>query len=80
MSLKSIRQAADTWGVSVYTVRRLAALGLVRTVTVGRRRLVPEGEIARIVATGISPVSQARPTTQKNQKGRSNSEFPGLGK
>ena len=53
MALKSIKQAADTWGVSVYTVRRLAAAGLVRTVTVGRRRLVSENEIERIVATGV---------------------------
>jgi hypothetical protein len=53
MSLKSIRQTAEAWGVSVYTVRRLAAAGLVRTVTLGRRRLVPEGEIVRVIATGI---------------------------
>ena len=55
MALKSIQQAANTWGVSVYTARRLAAAGLVQTVTVGRRRLVSESEIARIVATGVSP-------------------------
>jgi excisionase family DNA binding protein len=53
MALKSIQQAASTWGVSVYTVRRLAAAGLVRTVNVGRRRLVSESEIERIVATGV---------------------------
>lgn len=53
MALKSIQQAANTWGVSVYTVRRLAAAGLVRTVSVGRRRLVSENEIERIVATGV---------------------------
>ncbi len=53
MALKSIQQAANTWGVSVYTVRRLAAVGLVRTVRVGRRRLVSESEIERIVAMGV---------------------------
>jgi len=53
MALKSIQQAANTWGVSVYTVRRLAAAGLVRTVRVGRRRLVSESEIERIIATGV---------------------------
>jgi excisionase family DNA binding protein len=54
MALKSIKQAAETWGVSVYTARRLAAVGLIRTINVGRRRLVPEDEIARISASGVS--------------------------
>jgi excisionase family DNA binding protein len=54
MALKSIQQAAITWGVSVYTVRRLATAGLVRTVRVGRRRLVSENEIERVVATGVT--------------------------
>ena len=49
MALMSIQKAAETWGVSVYTVRRLAAGGLVHTVNVGRRRLISESEIARIV-------------------------------
>jgi excisionase family DNA binding protein len=53
MALKSIQQAANTWGVSVYTVRRLATAGLVRTVRVGRRRLVSENEIERVVAAGV---------------------------
>jgi excisionase family DNA binding protein len=53
MALKSIQQAASAWGVSVYTVRRLAAAGSVRTVRVGRRRLVPDSEIERIIATGV---------------------------
>jgi hypothetical protein len=61
MALKSIQQAANAWGVSVYTVRRLAAVGLVSTVYVGRRRLVSENEIERIIATGVPSAS-----TQKN--------------
>ncbi len=52
MPLKSIQHAATVWGVSVFTVRRLASAGVVHTVTVGRRRLIPESEIARIAATG----------------------------
>ena len=58
MALKSIRQAADIWGVSIYTVRRLAAAGLVRSVTVGRRRLIPEIEIDRIAAQGAPSFSK----------------------
>lgn len=62
MALKSIRQAADTWGVSVHTARRLASAGLVHTVTVGRRRLIPETEIARIATTGVpSPTKRRKP-------------------
>jgi len=60
MALKSIQQAANTWGVSVYTVRRLAAAGLVRTVTVGRRRLVSESEIERIVTTGVPSAAASK--------------------
>jgi excisionase family DNA binding protein len=53
MALKSIREAASTWGVSVHTARRLAATGAVHSVTVGRRRLIPETEIVRIATTGV---------------------------
>ena len=60
MALKSIQQAADTWGVSVYTVRRLAAAGVVRSVTVGRRRLIPETEIERIATTGVPSPGKLR--------------------
>jgi hypothetical protein len=58
MALKSMRFAADTWGVSVCTARRLAAAGIVHTVRVGRRRLIAETEIARIEATGVLRVAQ----------------------
>ncbi|HEY6765269.1 MAG TPA: helix-turn-helix domain-containing protein [Candidatus Sulfotelmatobacter sp.] len=60
MALKSIKQAAETWGVSVYTARRLAAKGIIKTVRVGRRRLVAESEIARIEATGVSLSGQSK--------------------
>jgi excisionase family DNA binding protein len=60
MSLKSIKQAAETWGVSVYTARRLAVAGIVKTVRVGRRRLIPDSEIARIEATGGSVSKQPK--------------------
>lgn len=64
MALKSIQQAANTWGVSIYTARRLAAAGVVRSVTVGRRRLIPETEIERIATTGV-------PSPAKPRKSRS---------
>jgi len=60
MALKSMKQAADTWGVSVYTARRLAAAGAVHSVTVARRRLIPESEIERIAAKGVPSPAKAR--------------------
>ncbi len=70
MALKSIQQAANTWGVSVYTVRRLAAAGLVRTVSVGRRRLVSENEIERIVATGVPSAATHKAADRAPRKRR----------
>jgi excisionase family DNA binding protein len=58
MGLKSVKNAADAWGVSVHTVRRLACAGVIRTVTVGRRRLISEVEIGRVVASGVPSVSK----------------------
>jgi excisionase family DNA binding protein len=71
MALKSIKQAADAWGVSVYTARRLAAAGFVRTVTVGRRRLISEDEIDRIVSNGVPSSSGglAKPGHSARKKG-----------
>ena len=59
MALKSIRQAADAWGVSVYTARRLVTAGLVHSVTVGRRRLISESEIERIATRGVPSAAVA---------------------
>ena len=69
MALKSIQQAANAWGVSVYTVRRLAAAGLVQTVSVGRRRLVSENEIERIIATGVPSSPAQKNAGQRIAKG-----------
>lgn len=65
MPLKSIQQAADSWGVSVYTVRRLAAVGVVHSVCVGRRRLISETEIERIAAKGVPNPNSRRKTTNR---------------
>jgi excisionase family DNA binding protein len=51
-SLLSVRAAAARLGISLMTARRLIKRGYVRGVHVGKRVLVPESEIARIVATG----------------------------
>jgi excisionase family DNA binding protein len=70
MALKSFKQAAEQWGVSVYTARRLAATGIVKTVRVGRRRLIAESEVARIEATGVSFPSHPGPASERIRAGK----------
>ena len=71
MALKSFKQAAEQWGVSVYTARRLAARGIVKSVRVGRRRLIAESEIARIETTGVSfPSRNPSPVSQSTRAGK----------
>jgi excisionase family DNA binding protein len=79
MALKSIQHAAHTWGVSIHTVRRLAAVGLVRSVTVGRRRLISEAEIDRIAAVGVPSPSGKGMSNDKAGSGRA-ANFKRLGK
>jgi hypothetical protein len=67
MALKSFKQAADSWGVSVYTVRRLAAVDLVHSVRVGRRRLISEAEIERVTAKGV-PSAATRQNVRAKRK------------
>jgi len=52
MKLRGISEAAETWGVSKFTARRLIDAGLVHSVTIGSRRLVPEEEIERVAREG----------------------------
>jgi excisionase family DNA binding protein len=47
-----INQAAETLGVSVFTIRRLIAARSLRSVSVGKRRLIPQSEVERVLANG----------------------------
>lgn len=71
MALKSIQHAAYIWGVSVCTARRLAAAGVVQTVTVGRRRLIPEAEIVRVATAGTQTPSRRRKQEKIERAARS---------
>ena len=51
--LTSIRNAASKWEVSPWTVRAWARDGLIKTVKLGSRRLVPESEIERVAKEGL---------------------------
>jgi excisionase family DNA binding protein len=50
--LLSIEAGADRIGVSTFTVRRLMKAGAIKFVRVGRRILIPQAEVERIVADG----------------------------
>jgi excisionase family DNA binding protein len=50
--LASVEAASLRIGVSTYTTRRLIKAKLLRAVRVGRRVLVPESEIDRVIAEG----------------------------
>ena len=50
--LESVKETSRRLAVSSFTVRRLVKAGQVRAVRVGKRLLIPDSEIARIVASG----------------------------
>ena len=50
--LRSISDAAVTWGVSTFTVRRAIERGEVKAVRVLRRILIPQHEIDRVCTQG----------------------------
>jgi excisionase family DNA binding protein len=49
----TIEEAANALHVHAETVRRWARLGRLQAVHVGRRWLIPSGELARILAGGL---------------------------
>ena len=50
--LLSVDEASRVLAVSTFTVRRLVKNGKLRSVRVGKRLLLPETEVARVVSEG----------------------------
>jgi excisionase family DNA binding protein len=50
--LESIAKASQRLGVSTFTTRRLIKSRELRAVRIGKRVLVPESEIQRVIAEG----------------------------
>ena len=50
--LASIAEASRRLGVSTFTTRRLIKAGEVRAVRVGKRVLIPQNEVERVIAEG----------------------------
>ena len=49
-----IREFAEMFGISIDAAKRLAKSGVLRTIRLGGRRLVPATEIERIEREGLS--------------------------
>lgn len=47
-----INEAAQALGVSPFTIRRLMEAGSLRSVYVGKRRLIPQTEVEKVLAHG----------------------------
>jgi excisionase family DNA binding protein len=62
--LTSVEEASRRLAVSTFTTRRLIKANQLRTVRVGRRVLIPEGELDRIIREGCGPRASARRTKQ----------------
>lgn len=56
----SVTEAAEALGVHPASVRRLIAAGQLGSLRVGRRVLVPDAELRRLVACGGWPGNGAR--------------------
>ena len=66
--LVSFVEAAKMWGVSMFTVRRLAEAGKIVTVNVGARRLVPVTEIERVTKHGAGLPRRRKGMVTINEK------------
>ncbi len=49
----SLSEAASLLGVSVFTLRRDARAGVIRTIPYGRRVLLPAAELQRLAREGL---------------------------
>jgi excisionase family DNA binding protein len=67
-ALKSIDEAAGLLGISPWTVRAWIRDGRLRPVRLGRRVLLSESELERLVNESLEPVNTQPITTQTANK------------
>lgn len=53
--LNGLRDVAQRLGVSEFTVRRRVKEGVIRSVRLGRRLLISESEVERVIREGCAP-------------------------
>jgi excisionase family DNA binding protein len=56
----TLNEAAELTGISAYTLRRMVLRGQLMSARIGKKILIPAGELQRIVAVGANsgPVRQ----------------------
>jgi excisionase family DNA binding protein len=57
--LQSVNEVSGRIGVSSFTTRRLIKAGLLKSVRVGKRVLVPESEVARVCSEGCGQAGRS---------------------
>jgi hypothetical protein len=61
--LLSFAEAGTRWGVSVFTIRRLADQGELATVNIGARRMIPISECERVEMQGVGKARSRKTNT-----------------
>ena len=59
--LVSVKEASERIAVSTFTTRRLVKARQLRAVRVGKRLLIPQSEIERVIAGGVGKYAQGAP-------------------
>jgi excisionase family DNA binding protein len=73
--LRSIREAAEELGVSKDHVRRLISRASLRAVRLGKRLLVPQTELDRLIAGGAQPTPrQNLMPKSRSSRGKANTK------
>lgn len=71
-ALKSIQEAAGLLGISPWTVRAYVKAGKLHAVRLGRRVLVEESELERLVENGKSAETNQEKKQQEDSVGKTN--------
>lgn len=53
--LVPVKNAAQRLGISIWTLRKKAYIGKIRSVKIGAKLLIPESEIERLITEGMRP-------------------------
>ncbi len=68
MQLYRLEAAASALGISHWTVRSWVRQGLVKTIRLGKLKMVPKGEIDRIAKEGIAKEDRGTPVASPKER------------